>query len=104
MKVKKRYYINYFQNNLNDLKSTLKGIKKLISLKELFNIAPSNIFHNRRSLTATEEVANVSNKYFANVATACHFSIRYSKNNFHDFLPRINIRSFFSQPHRRNKS
>ena len=37
-------FTNYFQNNLNDLKSTWKGIKKLISLKELSNIALSNIF------------------------------------------------------------
>ena len=32
---KKSYFTNYFQNNLNDLKSTWKGIKNLISLKEL---------------------------------------------------------------------
>ena len=34
-------FSNYFQNNLNDLKNTWKGIKRLISLKELSNIAPS---------------------------------------------------------------
>ena len=33
---KRSYFTNYFQNNLNDLKSTWKGIKKLISLKQLF--------------------------------------------------------------------
>lgn len=98
MKVKKRYYINYFQNNLNDLKSILKGIKKLISLKELFNITPSNIFHNRRSLTATEEIANVFNKYFANVATDCQFSIRYSKNNFVIFYLELIYVPFFLNP------
>ena len=31
----KSYYTNYFQSNLNDLKSTWKGIKNLIYLKEL---------------------------------------------------------------------
>ena len=41
---KKSYFTNYFQNNLNDLKSTWKGIKSLISLKEFPNVAPSNIF------------------------------------------------------------
>ena len=40
---KRSYFTNYFQNNLNDLKTTWKGIEKLISLKELSNIAPSNI-------------------------------------------------------------
>ena len=33
------YFTNYFQNNLNDLKLTWKGIKKLISLKESYKIA-----------------------------------------------------------------
>ena len=41
---KKSCFINYFQNNLNDFKSTWKGIKNLISLKELPSIARSIIF------------------------------------------------------------
>ena len=43
---KRSYFTICFQINLNDLKSTWKVIKKLISLKELSNIAPSNIFDN----------------------------------------------------------
>ena len=31
---KRSYFTNYFQNNLNNLKSTWKGIKNLISFKE----------------------------------------------------------------------
>ena len=95
---KKSYFTNYFQNNLNDLKSTWKGIKNLISLKELPNVAPSNIFDNGRSLTEPQEIANAFNKYFVNVATDIQSSIRYSKNNFHDFLHPININSFFLNP------
>ena len=40
------------------------------------------------------------NKYFVNLATNIESSIRYSKNNFHDFLPPppININSFFLNP------
>ena len=48
---KRSYFRHYFQNNINDLKSTLKGRKYLISLKELPNVAPYNIFDNRQSLT-----------------------------------------------------
>ena len=98
-KSRKSYFTNYFQNDdLNDLKSTWKGIKNLISLKELPNVAPSNIFDNGRSLTEPQEIANAFNKYFVNVATDIQSSIRYSKNNFHDFLSPININSFFSTP------
>ena len=90
---KKCYFTNYFQNNLNNLKSTWKGIKNLISLKAL--PAPSNIFDNGRILTEPQEIANDFNKYFVKVVTDIQSSIRYSKNKFHDFLPPININYFF---------
>ena len=48
---KRSYFTNYFQSNLNDLKRTWKGIKKLTSLKKLSNTALSNMFDNARSLT-----------------------------------------------------
>ena len=60
------------------------------------NIAPWNIFDNRR-LTATQEIANVFNKYFVNVATDIHSSIRYSKIIFTNILPPVNI-IFFLNP------
>ena len=92
---KKYYSTNYFQNNLNNLKSTWKGIKNLISLKALPNAAPSNIFDNGRILTEPQEIGNDFNKSFVNVVTDIQSSIRYSKNEFHDFLPPININYFF---------
>ena len=49
-----------------------------------------------RCLTELQGTANTFNKYFVNVATDIQSSIRYSKNNFHDFLSPININSFFS--------
>ena len=78
------------------LKEYMKGIKNLISLKELPNVAPSNIFDNGRSLTEPQEIANAFNKYFVNVATDSKSSIRYSKTIFYDFLPPISI---FPQRH-----
>ena len=97
-KRKKFYFKNHFQSNLNDLKSTWKGIKKIISLKELPNIASSSIFYNGRSLTEPQDVTNAFAKYFVNVVTDIQSFIRYSKNNVQDFLPPTNI-NFFSQPH-----
>ena len=55
----KSYFTNCFQSNLNDLKSTWEGIKNLIPLNELPNVAPSNIFDNGRSLAGPKEIANV---------------------------------------------
>ena len=80
------------------MKSTWKGIKNLISLKELPNVAPYNIFDSDRNLTEPQVIPNAFNKYFVTVATNIQSSIRYSKSNFHDFLPPININSFFLNP------
>ena len=74
------------------MKSTWKGIKKLIYKRIEI------IFDNGRSLTEPQGIAIAFNRYFVNVATDIQSSIRYSKNNFHDYLPPININSFFSQP------
>ena len=84
---KKSYFTNYFQNNLNDLKSTWKGIKNLISLKELPNVAPSNIFDNGRSLTEPQEIANAFDKYFVNVATDINVLLDTQKVIFMVFSP-----------------
>ena len=86
---KKSLFTNYFQNNLNDLKSTWEVIRNLISRKELPNVAPPNIFDNGQSLTEPQEIANVFNKYFVNVATDIQSPIRYSKNNFYNFFPKL---------------
>ena len=51
------------------MRGTWKDIKKLIYLKELPNIAPSNIFDNGWSLSEPQETANAFNKYFVYVAT-----------------------------------
>ena len=56
----------------------------------------SNIFNNGQNLTESQEIVNAFNKYLLNVATYVQWSIRYSKNIFHDFLLPININSFFS--------
>ena len=66
--------------------------------KRIAYVAPSNIFDNGRSLTEPQEIAIAFEKYFVNVATDIQSSIRYSKNNFHGFLPPININSFFLKP------
>ena len=84
---KRSDFTNNFQNNLNYLKSIWKGIKELISLKELPDIAPSNIFVNDQSLIETQKIASAFKKCFVNVATDIQSSIRNSKNNFHEFVP-----------------
>ena len=91
------YSTNYFQHNLNDLKSTWKGIKNLFSLKELPDVVPSNIFDNYRSFTEPQEIANAFKNNLLTLLLTFRLLLDIL-NNFHDFLPLINI-NFFSQPH-----
>ena len=63
----------------------------------------TNLFKKIVYLTEPQEIANAFNKYFVNVATDIQSSIRYSKENFHDFLPPININSFFLNPNDETK-
>ena len=59
---KKSCFAKYFQNNLIYLKTTWKGMKTLISLKESPNISPSTMIDNGKSLTKPKEITNPFNK------------------------------------------
>ena len=64
------YFANYFQNNLNDLKSTWKGIKNWPLLKNHLTVVSTNfvqftIFDNDCSASKRKEMANDFNKYFS---------------------------------------
>ena len=75
----------YFQKQLNDLKSSWKDIKTLLSVKESPSKVPSTITDNGQFLIKPKETTNIFNKYFANADSVIQSSMKYSKNNFHDF-------------------
>ena len=72
--------------------------KKTISLKDSRSSVPSTIIEDNINLTNLKYIADVFNNYFSNVATGIKSSIKYSRNKFFDFLPQININSFFINP------
>ena len=88
----------FFQNHVNDLKNTCKGIKRIISLKDSRSTVPSTIIEDNISLINPKDIVDAFNNYFSNVATGIKSSITYSRNKFFDFLPQININSFFINP------
>ena len=71
------------------MKSTWKDKKKLNSLKESPNIAPSTVFDNGRNVTKPQEIANAFNKYFVNFASGIQ------SLNLYDFLPQTGVNSFY---------
>ena len=65
---KRLYFTTFFNDNLNNLKNTWKGIKNLISLKTVSNSSPSSIYYNNKTVTSPFEIASAFNYYFSNIA------------------------------------
>ena len=65
-------------------------------MKDSASTVPTSIIENNISLT--NHITDAFNNYFSNVATGIKSSIKYSRNKFFDFLPQININSFFINP------
>ena len=93
---KHTYFSSFFQNHINDLKNTWKGIKRIISLKDSTSTVPSTITEDNISLINPKDIADAAfNNYFSNVATGIKSSIKYSRKKLFDFLPQIKMNSFF---------
>ena len=60
-----------------------------------YSTVPSTIIEDNISLTDPKDIADAFNNYFSNVATSIKSSIKYSRNKLFNFLPQININSFF---------
>ena len=103
LKRSKRFYFTFFNDSLNNLNNTLKGIKNSISLKTLSHSFPPSIFYNIKTVTSLFEIANAFNNYFLKVALNIRFSIKYSTKEFDEFLPLLNINSFFLSPTDKNE-
>ena len=67
-------------------------------MKDSRSTVPSTIIEDNISVTNPKDIADAFNNYFSNVATGIKSSIKYSRNKFFDFLPQININSFFINP------
>ena len=67
-------------------------------MKDSTSKVPSTSTEDNISLTNSKDIADAFNNYFSNVATGIKSSIKYSRNKFFDFLPQININSFFINP------
>ena len=60
---------SFFRNDINDLKNTWKGIKRIISLKDSTSKVPSTSTEDNISLTNSKDIADAFNNCFSNVAT-----------------------------------
>ena len=85
-KSKQAYYNKYFETNFNNILSTWKGIKYLISLKAVTTSLPIVCsFDNGDTITDPYDIAKSFNNYFASIAETTQKSIKYSHKHFSDF-------------------
>ena len=75
-----------------------RGIKKIISSSNSNYIFPTAITVNNETVTNPSDIANAFNKYFAKAAIDIQSSIRFSEKKYYDYLPLLNIESFFITP------
>ena len=78
---KKIYYTKYFENNWNNIKNTWKGIKTIISIK---------------NITATFN--------FTSVAKKTNSNIKFSPKHYTNYLSYSNTDTFFLTPTDKNQT
>ena len=74
-----------------------RGIKKMISSNNSNHIFPTAITIYNETITNLSDIANAFKNYFAKVAIDIQSSIRFPKKKY-DYLPPLNIESFFITP------
>ena len=64
---KQNYYKKYFGSNLNNSKNIWKGIKSIITMKNVISIVPRTLSHGVNTTTNLCETATVFNNYLVSV-------------------------------------
>ena len=78
-KSKQAYYDKHFERNWNNIKTTWKGIKSLISLKTKASSVPTVLsLDSGDTTTNPHDITNTFNNYFASIGEITKRSINYS--------------------------
>ena len=94
-KSKQAYYDKYFERNWNNIESTWKGIKSLISLKTVASSVPTVLpLDNGDTITNPYDITNTFNNYFETTKK----SIKYPHKHFSDYLSNESSSTIFLQP------
>ena len=95
---KQNYYKKYFECNLNNSNNTWKGIKSILTKKNVISTVPRTLSHSDNTTTNPWGIANVFNNYFASVADTAKQNINYSHKHFSEYLKHQCNNSIFIQP------
>ena len=83
---KEKYFTNFFNKNIKDIKKTWKGIKTLVSMKQKNNDTPSLTTKDKKYINDPVSIANTFNNFFTSVAETVHSKIKFSNKSFNKFL------------------
>ena len=97
-KSKTNYYNQYSEANMNNIKNTWKGIKSILTIKNISSDFSKCFSSNGFSFTNQVEISNIFNDYFASIAEKTKVNVNYSRKNFSDFLKDKNQNSLFLSP------
>ena len=81
-KSKENYYKKYFESNWNNAKIIWKGIKSIITLKEITYSVPRTISQGENLITNPYDIANIFNNYLPSVSDTAMENIKYSHKHF----------------------
>ena len=91
-KSKQNYYINFFNENLNNIKGTWKGIKELINFKTNKSSPPTELEIEGKLETDPKTVSDFFNQYFSTI------QVKPAKQNYSHYLNSPNPNSFYIDP------
>ena len=81
-KSKENYYEKYFESNWNNAKIIWKGIKSIITLKDITSSVAGAISQGENLIINPYDIANIFNNYFSSVADTAKEKIKYSHKHF----------------------
>ena len=97
-KSKENYYKKCFESNWNNAKIIWKGIKSIITLKDITSSVPRTISQGENVITKPYNIANIFSNYFSSVTDTAKENIKYSHKHFSNFLNNQCNNFIFIQP------
>ena len=95
---KQIYYTKYFESNWNNIRNTWKGMKTIISIKNITTAVLHSIEFNNRTITDPTAMSNVFNDYFTSIAEKRKSNIKFSPKHYADYLSNTKTNMLFLTP------
>ena len=78
-KSKKKYYKEYFENNISNMKKTWQGIKQIINMNNKLGPKITQLNYKGKMVDTNEDIANTFNDFFTNIGPILDNEIHVSQ-------------------------